>query len=114
MAKGYGGQMNPRSGGNMMAQLAKLQQQMEEVQDSLAAERVTESAGGGGVSVTVSGDQRVLGVQIAPDLLVPGEAEMVQDLLITAMNKALESAKRLSEEKMAPFTNMLSGLGMGR
>ena len=114
MAKGYGGQMNPRSGGSMMAQLAKLQQQMEEVQDSLAAERVTESAGGGGVSVTVSGDQRVLGVQIAPDLLVPGEAEMVQDLLITAMNKALESAKRLSEEKMAPFTNMLSGLGMGR
>ncbi|MGI6250034.1 MAG: YbaB/EbfC family nucleoid-associated protein [Anaerolineaceae bacterium] len=113
MAKGYNAPQ-PRGGGNMMAQIAKLQEQMEVAQASLANEEITESAGGGGVSVTMTGDQRVVGIKVAPDLLQDGDTEMLEDMLLTAMNKALESTKKLSEEKMAPFTNMLSGFGMGR
>lgn len=97
-----------------MAQIAKLQEQMAKAQDELATESVTESAGGGAVSVRMSGDQQVLEVHIEPDLLTSGDTEMVQDLVLTAVNKALASAKALSENKMAPFTNLLSGMGMGR
>lgn len=114
MAKGYNAPRNPRSGGNMMQQIAKLQEQMEEAQASLANEQVTETAGGGGVAITMSGDQRVLEVKIEPDLLEAGDTEMLQDMLLAAMNKAIESSKALREEKMAPFTSLLSGLGMGR
>ena len=56
----------------------------------------------------------MLEVHIEPDLLTSGDTEMVQDLVLTAVNKALASAKALSENKMAPFTNLLSGMGMGR
>ena len=114
MAKGYNAPAGGKSGGSMMAQIAKLQEQMAKAQDELATESVTESAGGGAVSVRMSGDQQVLEVHIEPDLLTAGDTEMVQDLVLTAVNKALASAKALSENKMAPVTNLLSGMGMGR
>ncbi|NLW73223.1 MAG: YbaB/EbfC family nucleoid-associated protein [Chloroflexi bacterium] len=114
MAKGFNAPMGARNQGNMMAQIAKLQEQMEQAQTSLADEKVTETAGGGGVSVTMTGDQRVVEVKVQPDLLASGDTEMVEDMLLTAMNKALESSRKLHEDKMAPFTNLLSGFGMGR
>jgi len=111
MAKGFNAPMGARNQGGMMAQIAKLQEQMEQAEASLADEKVTETAGGGGVSVTMTGDQRVVEVKVQPDLLSAGDAEMVEDLLLTAMNKALDSSRKLHEDKMAPFTNMLSGFG---
>ena len=62
----------------------------------------------------MTGDQQCKGIKIDPDLLKDGDAEMLEDMLLAAVNKALESSHKLSEEKMAPFTNMLSGFGMGR
>ena len=59
----------------------------------------------------MTGDQRVVEVKVQPDLLSAGDAEMVEDLLLTAMNKALDSSRKLHEDKMAPFTSMLSGFG---
>ena len=111
MAKGFNAPMGARNQGGMMAQIAKMQEQMEQVEASLADEKITETAGGGGVSVTITGDQRVVAIKVQPDLLNPGDAEMVEDLLLTAMNKALISARKLHEEKLAPFTNLLSGFG---
>ena len=111
MAKGFNAPMGARNQGNMMAQIAKLQEQMAQAEASLADEKVTETAGGGGVSVTMTGDQRVIGVKVQPDLLTSGDAEMVEDLLLTAMNKALDSSRKLHEDKMAPFDNLLSGFG---
>jgi DNA-binding YbaB/EbfC family protein len=111
MAKGFNAPIGARNQGGMMAQIAKLQEQMEQAEASLSDEKVTETAGGGGVSVTMTGDQRVVEVKVQPDLLSAGDAEMVEDLLLTAMNKALDSSRKLHEEKMAPFTNMLSGFG---
>ncbi len=112
MAKGYrapGG----KAGGNMMAQIAKLQEQMEQAQAELAEKTVTESAGGGAVQVTMTGDQHCTAVLIDPELLADGDAELLQDMVLAATNKALDASRKLSEEQMAPFTNMLSGFGMG-
>ncbi|MFZ3069907.1 MAG: YbaB/EbfC family nucleoid-associated protein [Anaerolineaceae bacterium] len=114
MAKGYNAGPSPRAGGNMMSQIAKLQEQMAAAQEELTQARVTETAGGGAVSVTMSGDQRCLEVKVQEDVLTGGDVEMLQDLLLTAINKSLDSSRELSEQKMAPFTNMLSGMGMGR
>ena len=112
MAKGYrapGG----KAGGNMMSQIAKLQEQMEQAQAELAEKTVTESAGGGAVQVTMTGDQHCTAVLIDPELLADGDAELLQDMVLAATNKALDASRKLSEEQMAPFTNMLSGFGMG-
>ncbi|MEA4811236.1 MAG: YbaB/EbfC family nucleoid-associated protein [Anaerolineaceae bacterium] len=105
--------MQRPGGGNMMAQIQKMQEQMAQAQASLADEKVTSTAGGGAVSITMSGDQRVLEVKIEKDILESGDVEMLQDMVLTATNKAIESSKKLAEDKMAPFTGMLSGLGLG-
>ncbi len=114
MAKGYRAPSGGTKGqSNMMAQLAKLQEQMAQAQAELADETVTETAGGGAISVTMSGNQVCKGVEIDPGLLEDADSEMLQDLVLAAVNKALDSSRALSEEKLAPFSNMLGGLGMG-
>ena len=97
------------SGGNMMAQIAKLQEQMEQAQAELAEKTVTETAGGGAVQVTMTGDQHCKEIIIDEELLADGDVELLQDMVLTAVNKALDASRALSEEQMAPFTNMLSG-----
>jgi len=97
----------------MMSQIAKLQEQMAQAQAELAETTITETVGGGAVSVTMSGDQSCRAVTIDPDLLVDADVEMLQDLILSAVNKALESSRKLSEDKMAPFTSMLGGFGLG-
>ncbi len=62
----------------------------------------------------MTGDQRCTAVSIEEDVLKDADAEMLQDLLLAAINKALDSTRALSEEKMAPFANLLGGMGMGR
>ena len=62
----------------------------------------------------MTGDQKCTAVRIEEDGLKDGDAEMLQDLLLAAINKALDSTRALSEDKMAPFANLLGGMGMGR
>ena len=112
MAKGFN-RPPAMGGGGMMAQIKRLQEQMEAAQEQLTHETVTSSAGGGAVKVTMTGDQRCTAVVIDPELLADGDAELLQDMVLTATNKALDASRQLSEEQMAPFTNMLSGFGMG-
>lgn len=114
MAKGYNTGPSARSGGNMMAQIAKLQEQMAAAQAEIAEAQVTETAGGGAVSITMTGDQKCVAVTVQEDVLKDADAEMLQDMLLTAINKALDSTRALSEEKMAPFASLFGGMGMGR
>jgi hypothetical protein len=97
-------------GGGMMAQIKKLQEQMEETQALLAEETVTATVGGGAVTVTMTGDQRCRGVVIDPELLKDADAEMLQDMLLSAVNMALDNSRKLAEEKMGPLAGGLSGL----
>jgi DNA-binding YbaB/EbfC family protein len=113
MAKGYnrfpaaGG-----GGGGMMQQLKKLQEQMEQAQSQLADLSVTASVGGGSVKVTMTGDQKCKSVEISPDVLKDADPEMLQDLILSAVNQALEQSEKLKEEKMSPFLGGIPGMGL--
>ena len=102
MAKGFnkGPQMG---GGGMMQQLQKLQKQMEEAQAQLAVETVTATAGGGAIKVTMTGDQKCQSVEISPDLLQDADPEMLQDLVLSAVNMALDQSRELQQKLMGPL-----------
>jgi hypothetical protein len=91
----------------MMAQIQKLQKQMEEAQAQLAIETVTASAGGGAIKVTMTGDQKCRAVEISPDLLKDADAEMLQDLVLSAVNMALDQSRELAAERMGPLAGGL-------
>ncbi len=112
MAKGFnrphgGG----AAGGGMMAQIKHLQEQMEAAQEQLANETVTSSAGGGAVKVTMTGDQKCTQVVIDPELLKDADAEMLQDLVLSAVNLALDDSRKLAADKMGPLAGGMPGLG---
>lgn len=113
MAKGYNRPPSGKGGGGMMAQIQKMQQQMAQAQSELAEETVEATVGGGVIQVVMTGDQVCKEIKIAPELLEDPDVEMLQDLITTGINAALEKSRELSAEKMAPFTNMLGGLGLG-
>jgi DNA-binding YbaB/EbfC family protein len=93
--------------GGMMQQLQRMQEQLAAAQASLAEETVTASAGGGAVTVTMTGDQRCRAVEIAPELLEDADAEMLQDLVLTAVNLALDKSRELAETRLGPLTGGL-------
>ena len=112
-------QKSPRSD-NMMAQFQQMQQDMAAAQTSLEQETVTVTAGGGAISIVITGHQRLQSIEIEPDLLDREEAEMLQDLLVAGINSAIEQSQALSAERMEGITgnmgglnDMLGGLGLG-
>ena len=106
MAKGFN--KGPQMGqGGMMQQLQRMQKQMEEAQAKLAVETVTATAGGGAIKVVMTGDQKCQSVEINPDLLKDADAEMLQDLVLTALNLALDESRALQEQVMGPLAGGL-------
>jgi DNA-binding YbaB/EbfC family protein len=96
--------MIPKGGLNtIMKQFAKVQQQMEQIQDELADMTVEGSAGGGMVTVIANGRQEVQSIKIDPEILAD-DVEMVEDMIVAATNQALTKAQELSQEKMAGLT----------
>jgi DNA-binding YbaB/EbfC family protein len=107
MAKGFN---RPAGGGGqagMMQQLQRLQQQMAEAQEQLTQETVTATAGGGAVKVMMTGDQKCQSVEIDPALLKEADAEMLQDLVLTAVNLALDKSRERQEQVMGPLAGGL-------
>jgi nucleoid-associated protein EbfC len=106
MAKGFN--KGPAMGGNpMMAQLQKLQAQMAVAQEQLAVETVSITAGGGAIKITMTGDQHCKGVEIDPEFLKDVDAEMLNDMVLTAVNLALDKSRALQEERMGPLAGGL-------
>ncbi len=95
-------------GQGVMKQIQQLQEQMLKAQEELKKEKVSGSAGGGAVTVVVSGDQRILSVQVDPGLLEDGDAELLGDLFLAAANHGLEESRKLAEGKLGP----LAGQGL--
>lgn len=89
--------------------LQSFQQRMEETQAALANETVQASAGGGAVTVVMTGQQKVQAVKISPEVLGAGDVEMLQDLIVAAVNEALEKAQQLASSRMGEITG---GLGL--
>lgn len=106
MAKGFKApKMNNPMG--MMGQLQKLQEQIQQMQEQLAEETVSASAGGGAVTITVTGNQVCRAVEIDPDLLKDADVEMLQDLILTAFNNALEASRNMAAERLGPLAGGL-------
>ena len=95
---------------NLVAQVQEMQQQMASQQEALADETVSVTAGGGAVRIVITGHQRVRSIEIDPELLDPEEVEMLQDLLVAAVNSSIEQSQALAAQKMEGLTG---GLNMG-
>jgi DNA-binding YbaB/EbfC family protein len=106
MAKGFKAPKGSNPMG-MMQQMQKLQEQLKQAQDQLAEETITYTAGGGAVKVLMTGDQRCRSVEIDPALLEESDVEMLQDLILTAVNGALEASRGLALERLGPLAGGL-------
>ncbi len=89
------------------AAIAKMQQQMAEAQEKLAVETVTATAGGGAIKVVMTGDQKCQSVEISPDFMKDADAEMLQDMVLSAVNMALDQSRELQEKLMGPLAGGL-------
>ena len=99
------------AGGGMMNQIRRLQEQMEAVQAQLAIDTVTASVGGGAIKVTMTGDQKCKSIEIDPELLKDADAEMLQDMLLSVVNMALDQSRQMQSDRMGPLSGGLGGLG---
>ncbi|HCL79458.1 MAG TPA: YbaB/EbfC family nucleoid-associated protein [Synergistaceae bacterium] len=101
--------------GNMnkiMKQAQKMQADMAKVQEELGNDRVDGSAGGGMVTVTATGQGDVVAVRVDPQIFEEADVEMLEDLILAAVNDALRRSKQLAEEKMGRITGGLGSMGL--
>jgi DNA-binding YbaB/EbfC family protein len=98
--------------GNMMKQIQKMQQEMEKIQEELANKTVEGTAGGGMVKVIANGKQEILEIKIDPEVVNKDDVEMLQDLIVAAVNQAREKAQELANEEMSRLTGGLKIPGM--
>jgi nucleoid-associated protein EbfC len=103
----------PPNMNQMLRQVQKMQQDMLAAQEQLKNEEVEASAGGGMVTVKVSGDLVVKSVTIAPDAIDPDDPELLQDMVLAATNEALRSAQELAASKMGAVSGGLDLGGLG-
>lgn len=119
MAKGYSARNGFGGSAGMMRQqqqmqqkLAKMQQEMESAQKNVEESSFTASVGGGAVQATVSGKKQLTGLAIQPDAVDPADVEMLQDLVISAVNEALRQAEEAMESAMGALTGGLNIPGL--
>jgi len=97
----------------MLRQVQQMQEEMAKAQESLKHETVEATAGGGMVSVKVSGELEVLELRIDPDAVDPEDVDMLQDMVQAAVNEAIRSAQELAANKLGAVTGGLGGPGGG-
>lgn len=91
----------------MMQQLQKLQEQLLAAQEALKDETVSATVGGGAVKAVVTGDQRLQALEINPEMAADMDLEMLQDLILLAVNAALDQSRELATERLGPLTGGL-------
>jgi DNA-binding YbaB/EbfC family protein len=96
---------------SMMKQLQQVQADVAQAQEKLKDEVVEASAGGGMVKVKMSGDLRLLEVEISPDAVDPEETELLQDMVVAAVNEALRAAQELASDRLGSATGGIGGAG---
>lgn len=95
-------------GGNMIAQIQQLQQEMEAAQSSLSEVTVEASAGGGVVNVVANGQQEIVSITLKPEVVDPDDVDMLQDLILSAVNQALDQSRQMASERMSGLTQGLN------
>ena len=96
----------------MLQQAQQMQRRLAEIQEQLAEERTEATAGGGAVKVVVVGANRVESIEIQPEVIDPEDSEMLQDLVMAAVNEAFETANRNAQEKLGAITGGLNIPGL--
>ena len=102
-----GGNMN-----NMMKQVKKMQEQMEKAQQDIEEKEFESTSGGGVVSATVNGKKELLSIKIDPDVIDPEDSDMLEDLIIAAINDAMKKADEYSGQTMGKLTGGLNIPGL--
>jgi len=98
--------------GNMLKQAQKLQLKMDKLQEELSGKSVEATAGGGMVKVVANGKQQVLSIQIEKEVVDPDDVEMLQDLVLAAVNDALTRSQEMATSEMSKLTGGLNIPGM--
>ena len=96
----------------VMRQAQQLQAKLEKIQQELEEATVEASSGGGAVAVVITGQQRVESVKISPEVIDPAEVEMLEDLVLSAMNEALRKSKELAASRLGALTGGLNIPGL--
>jgi nucleoid-associated protein EbfC len=96
----------------MLKQVQKMQEEMMAAQESLKDEVVEASAGGGMVTVQVTGDLNIKSIKIDPEAVDPDDVELLQDMVLAAVNEAVRSAQELASSKLGGIAGGLGGLGL--
>ncbi|HMM07143.1 MAG TPA: YbaB/EbfC family nucleoid-associated protein [Clostridiales bacterium] len=96
----------------MMKQMQKMQKDMEKMQAEAAEKTVSASAGGGAVTITVSGNQEIKGININPDAVDLDDIEMLEDMIMAAANEALEQSKEMMTSELSKLTGGMNIPGL--
>ena len=96
----------------MMAQVQQMQEQMRLAQEELAKETVSASAGGGAVKATMTGGMELVSIEIDPEVVDPEDVEMLQDMVMAAVNEAMNSSQELANQRLGGVTGGLGDLGL--
>src|SRR3954468_944881 len=99
--------------GKLMKQAARMKQQMEQVQTDLANRTVEATSGGGAVKVVAKCDGTIASIKIDPQAVNPADAQLLEDMILTATNQALAQAKEISNAEMGKVTSGFNLPGMG-
>lgn len=97
--------------GNLMKQAQKMQKEMEKLQTELQDKEVEATAGGGAIKVVATGKKQIKEIVINPDVVDPDDVEMLQDLVLAAVNEALRMADDMVNGEMSKITGGIGGLG---
>ncbi len=108
LPQGVGG--GPGNMNQMIRQAQKMQEEMARVQEELDAKQYSATAGGGMVEAVVTGNKQVQSVKIKPEAVDPEDVEMLEDLVVAAVNEALRTATQDYEARMGKITGSLSGV----
>lgn len=109
---GFPGGMMPGNMNNMLKQVQKMQKDMEKMQAELEEKEVETSVGGGAVKVVANGKKQIVSIEIKPEVVDPDDIEMLQDLVLSAVNEALRSVDEMSAGKMAQLTGGMNIPGL--
>jgi len=98
---------------SFMRQAQELQAKLAKAQQELANTTVEASSGGGAIKVTINGQQKILSVKISPEAINPDDVEMLEDLVLTAVNEAIAKSQELAAKRLGKLTGGLKIPGLG-
>jgi hypothetical protein len=110
--KGFGGGMMPGNMNNLLKQAQKMQENMQKMQAELEAKEIEASVGGGAITVKVNGKKEVLDINIKPEVVDPDDIEMLQDLVLSAVNEALRNVDELQSAQLSKATGGMNIPGL--